>query len=47
MKKNSDAETFCALRLFIDSRRWEEVPWYLRSGKFLAATAAEVIVELD
>src|SRR5664280_516363 len=44
--KDSDVETFCALRLFIDSWRWQGVPWYLRSGKFLAATAAEVLVEL-
>ncbi len=44
--KNSDVETFCALRLFIDSWRWEGVPWYLRSGKFLADTATEVLVEL-
>lgn len=44
--KDSDVETFCALRLFIDSWRWEGVPWYLRSGKFLAETAAEVLVEL-
>jgi glucose-6-phosphate 1-dehydrogenase len=44
--KNSDVETFCALRLFIDSWRWEGVPWYLRSGKYLAQTAAEVLVEL-
>jgi len=44
--KGSDVETFCALRLFIDSWRWEGVPWYLRSGKCLAATAAEVLVEL-
>ena len=43
---DSDVETFCALRLFIDSWRWEGVPWYLRSGKFLAETAAEVIVQL-
>lgn len=44
--KNSDVETFCALRLYIDSWRWEGVPWYLRSGKCLATTAAEVIVQL-
>ena len=44
--KGSDVETFCALRLFIDSWRWEGIPWYLRSGKFLAETAAEVLVEL-
>jgi len=44
--KDSDVETFCALRLFIDSWRWEGVPWYLRSGKCLAETATEVVVEL-
>ncbi len=44
--EDSDVETFCALRLFIDSWRWEGVPWYLRSGKFLAETAAEVLVQL-
>jgi glucose-6-phosphate 1-dehydrogenase len=44
--KNSDVETFCALRLFIDSWRWEGVPWYLRSGKYLSENATEVLVEL-
>jgi len=44
--KNSDVETFCALRLFIDSWRWEGVPWYIRSGKCLPYTATEVLVEL-
>lgn len=46
VEKRSDVETYCALRLFIDSWRWAGVPWYLRSGKFLASTAAEVLVEL-
>ena len=44
--RSSDVETFCALRLFIDSWRWEGVPWYLRSGKFLPVTETEVLVEL-
>ena len=44
--KNSDVETFCALRLFIDSWRWQGVPWYLRSGKYLAENATEIVVEL-
>jgi glucose-6-phosphate 1-dehydrogenase len=44
--KNSDVETFCALRLFIDSWRWQGMPWYLRSGKCLAETATEILVEL-
>ena len=34
--KDSDVETFCALRLYIDSWRWAGVPFYLRSGKCLA-----------
>ncbi|MEO6866022.1 MAG: glucose-6-phosphate dehydrogenase (NADP(+)), partial [Gemmatimonadaceae bacterium] len=38
--RNSDVETYCAVRLFIDSWRWQGVPWYLRSGKCLATTAA-------
>jgi glucose-6-phosphate 1-dehydrogenase len=44
--KNSDVETYCALRLMIDSWRWDGVPWYLRSGKYLPDTATEVLVEL-
>ena len=43
---DSDVETFCALRLFIDSWRWSGVPWYLRAGKCLPTTAAEVLVRL-
>ena len=44
--RHSDVETFCAVRLFIDSWRWQGVPWYLRSGKYLARTVTEVVVEL-
>ncbi|MDR3691045.1 MAG: glucose-6-phosphate dehydrogenase [Fimbriimonas sp.] len=43
---NSDVETYCALRLYIDSWRWAGVPWYIRSGKCLALKATEVMVEL-
>ena len=43
---DSDVETFCALRLHIDSWRWAGVPWYLRSGKLLPTTAVEVLVQL-
>jgi glucose-6-phosphate 1-dehydrogenase len=43
---DSDVETFCAVRLFIDSWRWAGVPFYLRSGKYLARTATEILVEL-
>jgi len=44
--RDSDVETFCAMRLSVDSWRWEGVPWYLRAGKCLAETAAEIVVQL-
>jgi glucose-6-phosphate 1-dehydrogenase len=44
--RNSDVETFAAIRLFIDSWRWQGVPFYLRSGKYLPVTETEVLVEL-
>jgi glucose-6-phosphate 1-dehydrogenase len=46
VSRSSDVETFCALRLFIDSWRWEGVPWYVRSGKYLAENETEILVEL-
>jgi glucose-6-phosphate 1-dehydrogenase len=44
--KRSEVETYCAVRLFVDSWRWDGVPWYLRSGKCLPETATEIVVEL-
>ncbi|HEY6158184.1 MAG TPA: glucose-6-phosphate dehydrogenase [Gemmatimonadales bacterium] len=42
--RDSTVETFAAVRLHIDSWRWESVPFLIRAGKALAATATEVIV---
>ena len=42
---DSQVETFAAVRLAIDSWRWADVPFYIRSGKCLPVTADEVIVE--
>ena len=44
---DSDVETFCALRLFIDSWRWAGVPWYLRAGKQLPRSVVEVQVQMQ
>jgi len=41
---DSGTETFSALKLFIDNWRWQDVPFYLRTGKRLAATASEVSI---
>jgi glucose-6-phosphate 1-dehydrogenase len=43
---DSKVETYAALRLFIDSWRWQGVPFFIRSGKCLPLTATEVLVEL-
>jgi glucose-6-phosphate 1-dehydrogenase len=42
---DSTVDTFIAARLEIDSWRWAGVPWYVRCGKGLAASATEVVVE--
>ncbi len=44
--KDSAMPTYAALRLFVDSWRWEGVPFYVRAGKCLAQTVTEVMVEL-
>jgi len=46
VRTGSTTETFAALRLSINSWRWKDVPFYIRAGKRLAATATEVIVKL-
>jgi len=40
---NSQVETFAALRLEINSWRWEGVPFYIRAGKNLPLTCTEVL----
>ncbi len=41
---DSTVETFAAVRLGIDSPRWQGVPILIRAGKYLAATCTEVLV---
>ena len=43
--KDSFMATYAALRLYVDSWRWEGVPFYVRAGKSLAMTCTEVMVE--
>ncbi len=44
--KNSNVETYAALRLSIDTWRWGGVPFYVRVGKRLPLTCTEVRAEL-
>ncbi len=41
----SHTETYAAAVLHVDNWRWAGVPFYLRTGKYLAETTLEVIVE--
>jgi len=43
---DSTVETFAAVRLHVDSWRWDGVPFFIRAGKCLAATTTEVLVTL-
>jgi glucose-6-phosphate 1-dehydrogenase len=42
--RDSVTETYVAMRLFIDNWRWAGVPFYLRTGKSLAARKTEIAV---
>src|SRR2546425_912591 len=44
--KDSNVETFAALKLQINSWRWQDVPFYIRAGKCLPVTCTEVLVRL-
>jgi glucose-6-phosphate 1-dehydrogenase len=44
IKKSSTTETFAAVTLHVDTRRWAGVPFYLRTGKRLGRRVTEVAV---
>jgi len=41
----STTETFAAIKLFVDNWRWQDVPFYLRTGKRLPAKISEVSIQ--
>jgi len=43
---NSQVETFVALRLEVNSWRWQGVPFYIRAGKSLPVTCTEIVARL-
>jgi glucose-6-phosphate 1-dehydrogenase len=42
---DSSAETFAAVKLFVDNWRWQDVPFYLRTGKRLPGRSSEAIIQ--
>ena len=43
---DSRTETFAALKLYVDNWRWQDVPFYLRTGKRLAERTSEIIIQM-
>jgi glucose-6-phosphate 1-dehydrogenase len=41
---DSDTETYAALKLHVDNWRWQDVPFYLRTGKRMAADVSEISI---
>jgi len=41
----SHTETYAAIKLFVDNWRWQDVPFYLRTGKRLPARISEVSIQ--
>lgn len=42
---DSQTETFVALKLLIDNWRWQDVPFYLRTGKRLPVQCSEIVIQ--
>ena len=47
VKPGSTVETYAAVRLKIDSWRWDGVPFFIRAGKCLPVTTTEVMVKFQ
>jgi glucose-6-phosphate 1-dehydrogenase len=45
VRADSSTATFAALKLFIDNWRWQDVPFYLRTGKRLPAKISQVVIQ--
>ena len=43
--RNSQTETFAALRLEVNSWRWKGVPFYIRAGKSMPITCTEIMAK--
>ncbi|WP_174279813.1 glucose-6-phosphate dehydrogenase [Sphingomonas bacterium] len=43
--KPSDTETFVAIKAYVDNWRWQGVPFYLRTGKRMAARRSEIAIQ--
>jgi glucose-6-phosphate 1-dehydrogenase len=45
VKKDSNTETFVAMRLDIENWRWADVPFFLRTGKRMSTRLTEIVIQ--
>ncbi|WP_296705896.1 glucose-6-phosphate dehydrogenase [Algoriphagus sp.] len=41
---NSKTETFAAIKFFVDNWRWKDVPFYVRTAKYMPTKVTEVVI---
>lgn len=45
IKEGSNTETFAAIKLLINHKRWENVPFFFRTGKFLDKKSTKIVIK--
>jgi glucose-6-phosphate 1-dehydrogenase len=45
VKPDSKTETYAAVKFYIDNWRWEDVPFYVRTGKMLAEKSSMIVIK--
>lgn len=45
VRPNSNTETFVAMKVLIENRRWSGVPFYLRTGKRLEKRGTQIVIQ--
>ncbi|HJU06552.1 MAG TPA: glucose-6-phosphate dehydrogenase [Nitrospiraceae bacterium] len=45
VRSTSNTETYVAMKLLIDSWRWADVPFYLRTGKRMTKRVSEIVIQ--
>jgi len=43
--RDSQAETYVAVKMFVDNWRWADVPFYIRTGKRMARRSSEIAIQ--
>ncbi len=45
VKENSTTETYAAVKFFIDNWRWQDIPFYVRTGKYLPKKTSSISIQ--